>query len=66
MGYDYDLITRFAEDRGITVELITAPNLNALVAMLDSGKVDVAAYEIPVTSEYNTRVAYCGPETVSH
>ena len=66
MGYDYDLITRFAEDRGITVELITAPNLNALVAMLDSGKVDVAAYEIPVTSEYNTRVAYCGPETVTH
>jgi len=66
MGYDYDLIMRFAEDKGVAIELITAPNLKALVAMLDSGKIDVAAYDIPVTSEYNSRVDYCGPEAVTH
>lgn len=65
MGYDYDLVTRLGQDKGMVVDLTVAPNLNSLVAMLDSGKVDLIAYEIPITSDYKSRVAPCGPQTVT-
>lgn len=66
MGYDYDLINSFCEDKGMVLDLVVAPNLGALLGMLDSGKVDVAAYEIPLTAEYNDRIIPCGPENVTH
>lgn len=47
MGYDYNLVQEFAEDKGIEVALTIAPSLSRLVEMLDSGEIDVAAYEIP-------------------
>lgn len=66
MGYDFDLVKRFGEDKGIVIDLTVATNLNAMVEMLDSGKVDLIAFEVPVTSEYKTRVLACGPESVTH
>lgn len=65
MGYDYDLITRFAEEKNVSVELTTAPNLNTLIELLDSGKVDLIAYEVPITSEYTPKVTPCGPERIT-
>ena len=66
MGYDYDLISRFCADKKMVLDLTVAPNLNAMVEMLDSGKVDLVAYEIPITSDYTDRVVACGPESVTH
>lgn len=66
MGYDYDLVKRFAEDKKVVLDLHVAPSLNAMVAMLDSGKVDLIAYEVPVTSEYKNHILPCGIETVTH
>lgn len=66
MGYDYSLVKQFADDRGMTLDLIVASNLHSMIAMLDSGKVDLAAYEIPVTAEYRYKVIPCGPETMTH
>ena len=37
-----------------------------LIALLDSGKVDLLAYEIPVTAEYKRKVTACGPEFLTH
>lgn len=65
MGYDYTLATQFARDKGIEVELTVAPSLNRLLELLDSGLVDLAAYEIPVTAEYKPRVLACGPEYIT-
>ncbi|MCM1028780.1 MAG: transglycosylase SLT domain-containing protein [Pseudoflavonifractor sp.] len=65
MGYDYDLVERLAEDKHMVLKLEVAPSLNAAVDMLDSGKVDLIAYEVPVTAEYKGRVIPAGPENIT-
>lgn len=66
MGYDYTLVRQFAADKGMVVDLTVAPSLPAMIEMLDSGKVDILAYEIPVTAEYRRSVLPCGPENFTH
>lgn len=65
MGYDYDLVMKLAADKGFEVDLQVAPSLNRLLEMLDSGLVDLAAYEIPITGEYKSRVLACGTERIT-
>lgn len=66
MGYDYSLLTQMAADKGMVVDLVVAPSLQKMIEMLDSGEVDLLAYEIPVTSEYRKKVLHCGPENFTH
>lgn len=66
MGYDYDLVSRLVADKGIAMQLEVAPSLSSAIAMLDSGKVDLIAYEVPVTGEYREHVLPCGIETITH
>ncbi len=65
MGYDYDLISRFASDKDMKLHLEVAPSLQSAVAMLDSGLVDVIAYEVPITSQYKSHVLPCGVENIT-
>lgn len=62
MGYDYNLVTRLAADKGMAVDLVVAPNLTTMIEMLDSGDVDLIAYEVPVIAEYRSKALACGPE----
>lgn len=66
MGYDYDLVARLAADKGMVLKLEVAPSLGAVVAMLDSGKIDLIAYEVPITALYRGHVLPCGVESVTH
>lgn len=66
MGYDYDLVTRLARDKGVELELTVAPSLAAAVAMLDSGIIDLIAYEVPITAEYRPMVIPCGLQSITH
>lgn len=66
MGYDYSLLMQFAADKGIEIDLTVASSLGKMIELLDSGKVDLLAYEIPVTGEYLERIAACGPEYMTH
>lgn len=61
MGYDYTLVKRLAEDKGMVLDITVAHNLASMIEMLDSGKVDLIAAEIPLTGEYRRRVTSCGP-----
>jgi len=63
MGYDYSLVSDFAQSKGLVLDLQVATSLSSLIRMLDSGMVDLLAYEIPVTAEYKEHVVPCGPET---
>lgn len=65
MGYDYELLTAMAADKGFSVKLEIAPTLSRAVEMLDSGIVDLIAYEVPVTAEYKEKVVACGPENIT-
>lgn len=62
MGYDYTLVDSLAKQKGMVLDLKVAKNLSAAVAMLDSGKVDLIAYEVPITEHYKKYVLPCGPE----
>ena len=62
LGYDYTLISDFAHDKKLKLDIVVAPSLDRAVELLDSGIVDVIAYGVPVTSEYKKTVYPCGPE----
>lgn len=65
MGYDYDLVNSLTVDKGLVLDLHVAPSLSAAIEMLDSGKVDLIAYEVPITAEYQEHALPCGPENVT-
>lgn len=66
MGYDYELASRFAADKGVALDIIVAHSLAQAVEMLDSGQVHLIAYEVPVTAEYLEHLIPCGVENVTH
>lgn len=66
MGYDYSLVSDLCSDLGLVLDLVVAPNQGALMAMLDSGRIDLAAYEIPVITEYRDRAIPCGPRSTTY
>lgn len=66
MGYDYDLISQFTDDKGIVLRIEVAPSVHRAIEMLDSGKVDIIAYEIPEITEYKDRLTPCGPRSETH
>lgn len=65
MGYDYSLVSDFAQAKGMVLDLRVARSMGEAVAMLDSGTVDLLACDVPVTSQYRDRVVPCGPELLT-
>ncbi|MDE6526408.1 MAG: transporter substrate-binding domain-containing protein, partial [Muribaculaceae bacterium] len=65
MGYDYTLADSLARQKGMVLDLKVAPSLTSAVEMLDSGKVDLIAYEVPITAHYKQYVLPCGPENIT-
>lgn len=65
MGFDYDMVSRFAADKGMQLKLEVASSLSDAIEMLDSGLIDILAFEIPVTAEFKERVISCGPERIT-
>lgn len=65
MGYDYDLVSRFAADKGMALKLEVATSMASMLEMLDAGVIDMIAYEIPITSDYKDRMVHCGIERIT-
>lgn len=65
MGYDYSLLTEMAAEKGFTVDLSIAGSISQAVEMLNSGKVELIAYEVPITEHYRQYVRPCGPEMLT-
>lgn len=65
MGYDYDLVSKLGADKGMAIDLKVANSMSSLVAMLDSGLIDLIAYEVPITAEYKGHVLPCSNENVT-
>lgn len=60
MGYDHDRIIDLAVDKGIDVEFKVAPNMNALIGMLNAGEIDIIAAQVPNSGNYQRQVINCG------
>lgn len=65
MGYDYTLVDSLARQKGMVLDLKVTKSLSEAVDMLDSGKVDLIAYEVPITDHYKKYVVPCGPENMT-
>ena len=66
MGYHYDLIQKFAKDNKVHIEYKVTRNMTSLLNLLDSAKIDIIAYNIPITAEYKKGVLHCGIESINH
>ena len=65
MGYDYTLAADFARAKGMVLDLRVARSMTEAVALLDSGRIDLLACGVPVTSQMRGKVVACGPELLT-
>lgn len=66
MGYEYEICSRLAESLGLKLQMIVAPNSNAMEQMLERGEGDLVAYNLPITIESKKKYLYCGREFLTH
>lgn len=66
MGYDYDRICSFARAHHLHTKFVIGSNLQSLIEQLNSGAIDVIAYEVPITNEYKRQVLNCGSENITY
>ena len=64
-GYEYEVISQFAADNGLKVEMIVADNMAHLMQMLNDSVGDIVAYEVPLTGDTKDEVLHCGPMRIS-
>lgn len=65
LGIDYDMARALADDLRRPMTLSVARSLPQLISMLDSGKIDLIAYPVPITAEYDDDVTPCGYENIN-
>lgn len=66
LGYDYDRICDFAKDKKIALHFTLAHSMQSLLQLVKDNKVDVLAYEIPITAEFNQEVLHCGETNTTY
>lgn len=64
-GFDYELLKKFADEKGLKLDLRIAKSESELTAMIDSGEVDIVAYRLPMTNEYKKKYLYTNNVFVS-
>ena len=66
MGLDYEMLTRFAADNGMVLDLKVATSIPEMLNMVRSGQADLVAYDVPRIAEYRKGLRFCGKHSVSH
>lgn len=66
LGYEYDRICNFAKSKHLHTKFVIGSNLQSLIDQLHNGKIDVIAYEVPITNEYKKQVQNCGSENITY
>lgn len=64
-GYEYEVIKRFANDNGLSLKVIVAPNITMLSQMLNDSIGDIIAYDIPITENTQNEILHCGPQNIT-
>ncbi len=66
MGYEYERIKQFADHYGLKTSVVVADNIKHLTEMLQQGKGDIIAYEMPIIGDAKNEWLYCGAENITH
>ena len=65
LGYEYEQITNFTSDKNIHPQFHIARNMTEMLDLLNSGEIDIIAYEIPIINEYKDLLIHCGNENIT-
>lgn len=66
MGFEYEILKRFAADLGIELQVIVVQNLDSLITKLNRGEGDIIACNYTVTNERNKEIAFSTPYLFTH
>ncbi len=58
MGFEYELIKKFADDNNLSLELKVVKDIPEMLAMLDRGEGDVIAFSMTVTGDRKQKVVF--------
>ena len=58
MGYEYDLVKRFADHLGVGLELKVVKEIPQMIEKLHDGEGDIIAFNLTVTQERKDEVAF--------
>lgn len=58
MGFEYELLERFAKHLGVQLEIVVANDIDNLIPNLKSGKVDLMAHGLTVTNERKKEISF--------
>lgn len=58
MGYEYELLNRFADYLGVELEILVAEEMDNTFEMLNRGEGDIIAYSLTVTKDRKNRVQF--------
>lgn len=58
LGFEYELLERFADHLGVEIEIVVANDINNLISNLNSGKVDLMAHGLTITRDRKKSVSF--------
>lgn len=61
MGYEYELLSNFAKDIGVKLELVIAKDMNTVFNRLNNAEVDIVAANLTVTKDRLNMVDFSDP-----
>lgn len=66
MGYEYELLKRFAKRLGVDVEIKVSKNLDEMFELLEKGEGDLIAFNLTVTKKRKEKVDFTAPLNITH
>ena len=61
MGFEYELLSRFAENRGLALEMKVVEDMDCISEMLENGEGDIIAANYTITEERKQYVSFSIP-----
>ncbi|MFT7345666.1 MAG: membrane-bound lytic murein transglycosylase F, partial [Cryomorphaceae bacterium] len=61
MGFEYELLQRFAKSIGVELEMQLIPDVNTMFDMLNKGEGDMIACNLAITSDRQRKAAFSEP-----
>lgn len=66
MGYEYELLNRFAEHLGVDLKIKVTSGVDRAMDQLNKGEGDIIAFPLTMTKERNKYVSFSNPHFNSH
>lgn len=65
MGYEYELLSLFADHIGVDLEMVVVKNMNDIIGMLEEGYGDIIAANLTVTQARAKRISFTEYNTMT-